>query len=79
MGINWYRAMPFFGKAPRISVPTTHIWGDNDVSLERRGAEYSGDYVDGTYNFEIIKNGRHWLPDQFPDQLSKLLMKSFRE
>lgn len=76
-GINWYRAMLFFGRAPHITVPTTHIWGDHDVSLERKGAEYSEKYVDSRYRLEIIKNGTHWLPDQSPEQLSKLLIRSF--
>ncbi|WP_156187163.1 alpha/beta fold hydrolase [Bacillus sp. JFL15] len=76
-GINWYRAMPFFGKALNINVPTTHIWGDKDVSLERKGAELAGNYVNSSYNFEIIEDGTHWPPDQSPKQLAKLLIKSF--
>lgn len=68
-GIAWYRAFPFFGHAPNIKVPTTHIWSTADNSLERKGAELCEKYVDAPYKLIIIENGTHWLPDQKPDEV----------
>ena len=74
--INWYRAIPFSTREQvgRIRVPTTYIWGRHDVALNRFGAERTGSYVDGPYEF-IDLDSSHWLPETEPDAVAAAIMK----
>lgn len=74
-GINWYRALPFFGKAPTVKVPTTHIWGTADNSLERKGAERCGRYVEAPYELVVVEGGSHWLPEQRPEEVAQAILR----
>jgi pimeloyl-ACP methyl ester carboxylesterase len=56
-------------------VPTSYIWSDADVALSRVGAEMCGDYVTGDYRFEVIERASHWLPDEEPEEVARLIEK----
>lgn len=65
--LNWYRAMgPELSATPHVTVPTTFIWGADDLAIGRYGAERCGDHVDADYRFVEVAGG-HWLPDTHPD------------
>jgi pimeloyl-ACP methyl ester carboxylesterase len=70
--LNWYRAM-----SPNdadglglVTVPTTYVWGTDDIAFGRRAAEASGDYVDADYTFVPLDGVSHWIPDQAPDAVA---------
>ena len=70
--LNCYRAM-----SPRdanglglVTVPTTYVWGSDDVAFSRAAAEASGDYVDADYTFVPLDGVSHWLPDEAPGALA---------
>ena len=70
--LNWYRAM-----SPHdadglglVTVPTTYVWGSNDIAFSRAVAEASGAYVDADYTFVPLDDVSHWLPDEAPGVLA---------
>lgn len=74
--LNWYRALPFEPRdqlGVKITRPTTHIWSDGDVALDRKGALLTERYVDAPYKLEVIEGANHWLPDRRPERLADLI------
>ncbi|MGC0363171.1 pimeloyl-ACP methyl ester carboxylesterase [Rhodococcus sp. 27YEA15] len=73
-GVNWYRAMWMSvpGNA-RITVPTLHVWSDGDTALGPKGAALTPKYVDGPYRFEVLPGVSHWIPDEAPEAVDRLL------
>ena len=81
-GLNWYRALAFSSPSAgsgRVSVPTLHIWSDGDIVLGRKGAELTTRYVDGPYRFEVLRGVSHWIPDEAPQQLDRLLAEHLQK
>lgn len=75
--INWYRALPFAARSrlrTKVTVPTTHVWSDDDIALTRAGAELTEDYVVGSYRYVPLE-GSHWIPDQQPETLAQLIIE----
>jgi pimeloyl-ACP methyl ester carboxylesterase len=81
--INWYRAPVEAGAeqvlAPaavaNIEVPTLYIWGDADSTVGRIAAEATGDYVHVPYRFEVLPGIGHFVTDQAPQQVTRLLLE----
>ena len=82
--LNWYRAVSaddavtqFGAGGPRavVEVPTLYVWGDADVALGRTAAEGSAAHVEGPYRFEALPGVGHWIPEEAPDQLNRLLLE----
>ena len=74
--LNWYRAMRT-RRAPgpgHVAVPTLYVWSDHDAALGRAAADYTAEWVTGPYRFEILKGASHWIPDECPDELAKLVL-----
>lgn len=59
------------GPDPRhlVRVPTTYVWGRDDVALGRAAAERTGDYVRADYRFVELAAG-HWLPETVPGRVA---------
>lgn len=73
--LNWYRAMTAaLGDTPHVRVPTTFVWGDEDMAIGRAGAEACGDYVDADYRFVELAGVGHWIPEQAPDSLAEAII-----
>ena len=76
--LNWYRAIPFSADRsmldPTVTVPTTFVWSDRDVALDRKGAERTGRYVDAPYTFVELEGVSHWIPTQAPDALAAAVL-----
>lgn len=77
--LNWYRANVAgrtLDAPPRgaIEVPTLFIWSDGDTSLCRDGADLTEQYVDASYQFEVLQGVDHWIADHAPDELNALLL-----
>ena len=73
--MNWYRSTGFTAsEIAAITVPTLYVWGTDDATVGRRAAELTVDYVKAPYRFEEIAGAGHFVVDQFPEQVSALLL-----
>lgn len=75
--LNWYRAIDFslVSGLGHVLVPTMHVWSTGDVALAREGAEATARHVDGPYRFEVLTGVSHWIPEEAPDVLNRLLLE----
>ena len=75
--INWYRAVPFAPQATRrpVTVPALYIYGTADFALGRKAADLTADEVRGPYRFEALEGVSHWLPEEVPERVAKLLLE----
>ncbi len=75
--LNWYRAIDFslVTGVRGITVPTLFVWSTEDLALGREGAEATGEHVDGPYRFEVLEGVSHWIPEEVPEVLSRLLLE----
>lgn len=79
--LNWYRAMWMTTTTPsasRISVPTLHVWSDGDTAIGPKSAALTPAFVDGPYRFEVLRGVSHWIPDEAPVELDRLLGEHLR-
>jgi pimeloyl-ACP methyl ester carboxylesterase len=78
--INWYRAMPF--TAPRryrpVSVPTMYVYSTGDFALGRKAADLTERYVTGPYRYEVLDGVSHWIPEERPAEVARLLLDHVR-
>lgn len=74
--LNWYRAMHRADVAdlPPVIMPTLYVWSTGDVALGRVAAEASAQWVAGRYHFEVLEGVSHWVPEEVPDELNRLLL-----
>jgi pimeloyl-ACP methyl ester carboxylesterase len=72
--LNWYRAAAF-GTVGPVSVPTLYVWSTDDVAIGSTGALACGDHVTGPYRFEVLEDVSHWIPEEAPELLSRLLLE----
>lgn len=79
-GLNWYRAMWMTKPNPataRVTVPTMHVWSDGDAAIGPKGSALTPAFVDGPYRFEVLRGVSHWIPDEAPTELDRLLGEHF--
>ncbi|HUR23060.1 MAG TPA: alpha/beta hydrolase [Acidimicrobiales bacterium] len=78
--LNWYRAINFdvVRNVHGITVPTLYIWSTGDVALAREGAEATARHVEGPYRFEVLQGVSHWIPEEVPEELNRLLLEHIR-
>lgn len=73
--LNWYRAMTReFSELAPVRVPTTYVWSTADSALGRAGAERCGEFVDAPYEFVVLDDVSHWIPEEAPDALAKAIL-----
>lgn len=79
--IAWYRAG---GSAalrardvPAVGLPTLYVWGDADATVGRMAAEGTAAFVTGPYRFEVIPGAGHFLTDEVPEAVNRLLLAHF--
>ena len=67
-GMRWYEAMSEreMMSVPAVSVPTTFVWGDDDVAIGATAAHACAQYVTGEFDFRVLEGRGHWLPDEDP-------------
>lgn len=77
-GLAWYRAMflpdPSL-QGPKVTVPTTMVWSDDDVALGRKGVDLTPDWVDAPYELVVLHGVSHWIPTQAPDALVEAVLE----
>lgn len=76
--LNWYRALKRESAIGKVRVPTLYIWGDQDLALGRVAAEATANFVDASYIFEVLAGQSHWLLEDAPEQVGRLLLQHLR-
>jgi pimeloyl-ACP methyl ester carboxylesterase len=73
--LAWYRARGAV-RAPLgvIRVPVLYVWGEADDTVGRVAAEGTRDFVSGPYRFESLAGVGHFVADQAPERVNKLLL-----
>jgi pimeloyl-ACP methyl ester carboxylesterase len=74
--LNWYRAASVAdaeGLGP-ITTPTLYVWSTEDVALAAEAAAATAECVEGPYRFAVIEGVSHWIAEQAPDRLNRLLL-----
>jgi pimeloyl-ACP methyl ester carboxylesterase len=77
--LNWYRALPLqtggLRRAREVTVPTLYVWSTGDFALGRTAAELTARYVSGPYRFEVLEGVSHWIPEEAPDEVVRLVLE----
>jgi pimeloyl-ACP methyl ester carboxylesterase len=74
--LNWYRAATRtdaddLGPAP---MPTTYVWGTDDLAVARSAAERCAGHVSGPYRFVELSGASHWIPELQPDAVADAVL-----
>ncbi len=74
--LAWYRAAGTLANMEigAVTVPTLYIWGEDDHSVGRGAAEGTAQHVSGPYRFEAIPGIGHFVSDQIPAAVTRLLL-----
>ncbi|MGV9541845.1 alpha/beta fold hydrolase [Nocardia beijingensis] len=73
--LNWYRAIgDDWLHVPRVSVPTTVVWGGEDIAVARAGIDLCGEFVDADYSLLVLDDKGHWLPEQAPGEVTAAIL-----
>ena len=75
--LDWYRAASLedVDAMGPVTTPTLYVWSDKDMALGREAAEATAHHVSGPYRFEALEGVSHWIPEQAPDALNRLLLE----
>jgi pimeloyl-ACP methyl ester carboxylesterase len=74
--INWYRGLPLSGRlGGPVRVPTLYVYPTGDAFLGRKAAELTARHVDAPYRFEVLDGLSHWLPEEAPDIVARLVLE----
>ncbi|MET7711075.1 alpha/beta hydrolase [Streptomyces sp. NPDC005407] len=76
--LNWYRASRPDGAIGVIEVPTLYVWSTQDSAFGPAAARETGQWVNGPYRFETLQGVSHWVPEEAPETLSRLLLEHLR-
>jgi pimeloyl-ACP methyl ester carboxylesterase len=57
-----------------ITTPTLYVWSSEDVALAAEAAEATAACVEGPYQFAVLEGVSHWIAEQAPDRLNRLLL-----
>ncbi|MEU9480349.1 alpha/beta hydrolase [Streptomyces sp. NPDC048191] len=76
--LNWYRAGRPEGAIGIIDVPTLYVWSTQDSAFGAAAARETGRWVSGPYRFETLQGVSHWVPEEAPGTLSRLLLEHLR-
>jgi pimeloyl-ACP methyl ester carboxylesterase len=71
--LNWYRAMDLESAIGEIHAPTLYIWGDQDQALGKTAALATQKYCTGPYRFEPLAGRSHWLLEESPEEITRLV------
>lgn len=62
-----------------VTVPTTFVWGSEDIAFPRATAELTAEYVEGPYRFVPLEGASHWLPESRPEEIAREAIALARE
>ena len=78
--MNWYRAVPLADPRStriKVDVATLFVWSDGDIAIRQKTAEACAKWVTGPYRFEVLRGVSHWMLDEAPADVSRLLLEQF--
>jgi pimeloyl-ACP methyl ester carboxylesterase len=75
--LNWYRALDrdVIERMGAITTPTLYAWSTEDPALGREAADETAEHVDGPYRFEVLDGVGHFIPEEAPEVLNRLLLE----
>ncbi|MGW7489363.1 alpha/beta fold hydrolase [Streptomyces sp. NPDC054786] len=76
--LNWYRAGRPDGVIGVIDVPTLYVWSTEDSAFGPAAAQETGQWINGPYRFETLQGVSHWVPEEAPETLNRLLLEHLR-
>jgi pimeloyl-ACP methyl ester carboxylesterase len=78
--LNWYRALDrdVVETMGPITTRTLYVWSTEDPALGRVAAEETATHVDGPYRFEVLEGVGHFVPEEVPDVLNRVLLEHLR-
>jgi pimeloyl-ACP methyl ester carboxylesterase len=76
--LNWYRALDIDTRFGKVKVPTLYVWASADQALGEVAALDSANYVDGRYRFEVLEARSHWVLDEVPEAVSRMIVEHLR-
>ena len=71
--LDWYRARQTGSVGP-VTAPTVLVWGADDHAVGRAAIEACGEHVDGPFRLEVLEGVGHWIPEQAPDRLERIVL-----
>jgi pimeloyl-ACP methyl ester carboxylesterase len=88
-GLNWYRANASLARMlsppkpgamgeERVPIPTLGVWSEGEKYLVEAQMVRSGAFVDSVWTYARLENASHWMQDDAPEALSKLLLGHWR-
>lgn len=74
--LNWYRAMRRADSEELgpVAVPTTYLWGTEDIGVARAAAEGCARHVTGEFEFVELPGVSHWVPEEQPATVARLAL-----
>lgn len=74
--LNWYRANKLSTmEVEPVVVPTLYVWGTEDVAVGSAAALATEKYVTGLYQFEMLEDISHWVPEEGAARFAPLLIR----
>lgn len=76
--LGWYRAVPLLGSGTtdfEVTVPTTMVWSDGDIAIDRTGVDGTEHWVDAPYEMVVLEGVSHWIPTQAPEELAAAILR----
>ncbi|MDZ7627659.1 MAG: alpha/beta hydrolase [Parvularculaceae bacterium] len=88
-GLNWYRANVSLARMisspeegafgeERVRIPTLGVWSSGEKYLVEAQMRASGAFVDASWTYARIEGASHWMQDDAPEELAKLLLGHWR-
>jgi pimeloyl-ACP methyl ester carboxylesterase len=81
--LNWYRALlfdaPYGFTASAVLPPTLYVWGTADSTVSGKAAQLTGQWVENSYSFCPLEGASHWIPEQLPRKLAKMITEHARK
>jgi pimeloyl-ACP methyl ester carboxylesterase len=74
--LNWYRALEpavVLSLEP-VTTPTLFVWSTEEPAIGREAAEACAAHVAGPYRFEVLEGVSHWVTEDAPEELNRLLL-----
>ena len=74
--LAWYRAAGTLTavEVGPVAVPTLYVWGDGDTTVGPSAARFTADFVTGPFRFEVVPGVGHFVTDQAPETVTRLLL-----
>ncbi|HEY0805691.1 MAG TPA: alpha/beta hydrolase, partial [Pseudonocardiaceae bacterium] len=74
--LNWYRANKLStAEVDPVEVPTLYVWGTEDSAVGSVAAFAAEKYVTGPYQFAMLEDISHWVPEEAAAVFTPLLMR----